>query len=465
MIINIKYKGILIFWGLVSVIYSCILLYILYNSKSISIIPFSVVTSIFLSFILVREVYSKTKLIFTPGFVFLCSYYLFQNGQLLLYCLPVEFNMFYLDKFGNHITEGAVYSSISNIIASYIYFLTTLKSQRVVHRQHVIDKHHSFKNISLVAYQGFLFTGLVAIPLILYKFYYILLGGYAAVRLVENSIPSIINFIEYMFPAFSILSLIYNNHGFSKLVKTLFVIWLLLTALCGDRTTGLAGILVLIYLRYKLNSSRNNKKNIVYLLFGGVALMFLVSSIANFRSTGSFSDFSVGSNLILGFVSELGFSVVPLLSIMDICPRYLPFQNGTIYLESFIGGCIPSFLDPTGTISYINSLSRSFETFQSTYFGLDSFGIGWSLNADSFLNFGWAGLFALVIVNYIIFIFLNKSSLVSKDRNFYLYIVCALLFMWITLPRRDSYYVWKAIIYTVVIVRFYIYIRCPRLRR
>lgn len=452
----------IIFWGITTLIYSAVILFLLNNEKSERLITISVISSAVVLFLQIRSLYVNSKLLFTPGFVYLCSYYIFQNGQLLLYSIAADFDMFYLNKFSTYMIEGAVYSSISNVIAGYIYMLTTFKSQEATYRISNVDKYFSYNSISCCAYQGFVLTGLIALPLILYKFSFALSGGYMAVRAAESSIPSVANFIEYMFPAFSILSIVYNNNGKTKQVHAIFLIWLILTAMCGDRTTGLAGILVLVFLRYKLSTKGNSKKNVVYLILSGFAIISLVSIIANFRRSGSLFDIESSGNFVISFMSELGFSVVPLLSIIEICPKYLSFQYGCEYVQSFIGGCIPSFLDPTGTITYINTLSRNYETFQMTYFGFDSFGIGWSLNAESFHNFGWYGLIALIFINYIVFSFLNKTDFRLVKRDFNLYAVCALLFMWITLPRRDSYYIWKAIVYTIIFIQIFIRMRCAK---
>lgn len=73
-------------------------------------------------------------------------------------------------------------------------------------------------------------------------------------------------------------------------------------------------------------------------------------------------------------------------------------------------------------------MSRSFEDFQSLYLNFDSFGFGWSLNADAYYNFGWYGLISIFFICLIIFHYLGNASFKNVSKDFYLYEVCVLLF-------------------------------------
>lgn len=70
------------------------------------VIRISVVSSLTLLILLIRSTYAYTSTLLTPGLIFLISFYLFQNGQILLYSLSVDFNTFYINKFGAKIDRS-----------------------------------------------------------------------------------------------------------------------------------------------------------------------------------------------------------------------------------------------------------------------------------------------------------------------------------------------------------------------
>lgn len=404
-------------------------------------------------------IYKRNKTILLPSVMFLMAFYLFQNGQLLLTALGIEFNDFYLNSLSQYYNDAALFSSISAVIASGIAVVMS-KDSKHVEKTYVVDDYSPEARENAIKI-GFWATSVVAVPLILVKFYVALGGGYAAVRVFEGYIPAPVNFVEYMFMPFAILSLVYGKKNFQGIARIVVVVWLVLTALSGDRTTGIAGLLIVAYINYNLKrqdeqSSLGRIGTTLKLALVGAFLIVFIRVAYLFRTQSQITVSMSIIDYLVGFVSELGFSSFSLYTMFYVVPSREAFMHGVGYIKSFIGGLIPAFIDPTGIIRQINSESRVFSTWQTHYFPQYSFGLGFSLNAEAYINFGWYGLIAIAIVCYIVFRILGKENLKEKQNGWGLYKVSILLFLWFTLPRRDSYYIWKALSYAIFVVRLYL---------
>lgn len=398
-----------------------------------------------------------------PSVLFLLSFYIFQNGQLLLLALGIDFDDFYINTLIEYLDDVSIFSSISTVIAGYAGIIC-VPNDTEKKRIYIVDSYDQ-SSVGNAAWIGFVSTGFVAIPLVAIKMYFGLGGGYSAVRLFEGSIPSIINFVEYMFMPFAVLVLVYNNNNNkSRVAKVFTFIWLVFTALCGDRTTGIAGLFILAYIQYvKSNAGEQYKRSgIMRIIVVGIVLMVFIRVAYVFRTQGNLIDAFSDTNYITSVLAEMGFSCFPLFTMMHIVPAREAFMWGKGYVLSCIGGLIPSFLDFTGTIKTINQHSRVFETWQTDYFNQYSFGFGFSLNAEAYINFGWYGLFSICIVCIVVLSFLKNRSLKAERSDWELYRTCILLFLWFTLPRRDSYYIWKALSYAIIFIRLYLNIMCRK---
>lgn len=447
---------------LILAIYIPVMLSHRFDLYSNNFIRIACITSLCIYIYEIWSMYTITEKLFTPATLFLIAFYMFQNGQLLLLSLGIDFNDFYINSLKSYTIPVVVFSSISNVIAGFIaFFLARPKNKLIIHINNRKIDRISPDFITDVARFGFIITSIVAFPLILVKFTYSLSGGYNAVRAFEETLPSVVNFIEYFFMPFSVLYMVYGGKEKSKWVRIFVVIWALITSLCGDRTTGIGALVVVVYLFFLQTNNKKEgmgKKILKYigLVVAALLIIILIQFAYAFRTKSGF-DFSSMAEVFITTISDLGFSCFPLFTMMRVVPNSETFLLGQGYFLSVIGGLIPSFIDVTGTISKINAKSRIFETWQTKYYGQYSFGFGFSLNAEAYINFGWFGLISIAILLIIIFKLLDSYNSEDKNNLWGCYKTCILAFLWFTLPRRDSYYVWKAISYALIFMKVFIF--------
>lgn len=452
-----------VLWVIFIVFYALLLNYLKGQLPELSFIRFCVISSLLLLIIQVKKIAALAQSWITPCTIYLGLYYVFQNGLLLLSLFDTEYNSFYLDYFQLYIKEATMYASISNLIAGFACYLV----YRNIKPKKIKNKLDSISDAVIAdrAFVGFVFTGLVAIPLIVLKTMVALQGGYEAVRLYEGNIPFVFNLLEYLFIPFVILSLLYISGSKQKIILLFAIIWLLLTSFCGDRTTGLSGLLIISILYYKKESnSKNNIKSFVKLGLVLLLLVFFVQLFGVLRTQGTVSSMGEKENAFVHFLGELGFSSITLFAMMDIVPSSEAFLNGTGYLASFISGFLPASLDPTGLVDYLVQYRDVNDLWMQKYFDF-GFGLGFSLNSEAYINLGWYGFLPLFFINYIVFFFLNYSNRRTNATKFDLYVTFILLFLWCTLPRRDSYYIWKALMYGVILIRWYILLTSLKTRK
>ena len=392
---------------------------------------------------------------FTPIIIFLVSFYLFQNGQLLLMVLGIDTFNFITASLQEYDIDVAIFSSISNVIAGYAAVLISSKRSLIKHNK------QTSKNDRII-YRGFLplwfISMFIAYVLLYFRLRYFLIGGYYSVRSFESSIHTLIGMFDYYYFPTSLLVIIYGKQSsYSRYSFWLLLLWSGIMAFCGNRTTGLAGVLILYYVRFfclsrhDAGESISSLKKYVTLFFVGFLLVTASSFIADNRVG---RDSEPDSNDLLSFVTETGGSVTTLYTTMDIVPKSEPYQYMG-YFYSAVSGFLPSFLDVTGVVNSAYKKSRYNEHWHDKYFSQYEWGLGFSLNSEAFANWGWVGLLAIFLVCLIVFYFLRYNHM-NYNNKFQLYMSCALLFSWITLPRRDTYYIWNALFYSVFVINIYI---------
>lgn len=416
------------------------------------------------------SIYKITRQLFNMCIIFLISFYFFQNGQLLLLALGIKFNMFYINTLKQFIEDVVMFSALSNIVAGLAGVIVS-KGPLQCTKYPGIDQY-SDQSVAKAAKYGLIITGVVSYPLIFIKFFvYALHGRYYAVRAFEESLPSIVGLADYMFVPFSFLFIIFtNNRRSRKLVFLMMFIWFVLTALCGDRTTGISGLLMLAYINYLKNIEKQNKKNYKYifkLLIIGLVLIAFIRVVFVFRNGGNVMDVILNpvGNIFIDVIEELGFSCFPLFMMMNIVPSLEKFQYGKQYLLSFFAAFFPSSLDFTGIVTELTQDWGIYSKWIDKYYSQYNFGVGFSLNAEAYINFGWFGIIAIYFLMTVVLSNLSKASHQKKcGSKFGFYKEVALSYVWMTLPRRSSYYIWNGIFWCVIIMGLYLRIICLRVK-
>ena len=203
-------------------------------------IPVCVFSSLIIFSFSIYYIATRSGQWFNPAVLFLLSFYIFQNGQFLLMSLDIPYNTFYFDKLKSEIQKAVVFSSASNLAAGLSGMLVYEGIKRKQTKKSWIDGY-SHQAVEEAAWSGFVLTASVAIPVLLYQFFSAALsGGYSAFRQSGENIPAVVGLISFMFVPFSVLCLTFLDNGLRRnMVSLCVLLWSVLMAFCGNRTSGL----------------------------------------------------------------------------------------------------------------------------------------------------------------------------------------------------------------------------------
>ena len=102
---------------ILAVNFTIILMLLKENMQENKFISLCIISSLFIFAFQIFNIYRITGELFDPCIIFLASFYAFQNGQLLLIALNIDFNMFYVNTLKSLTGDVAFFSSLSNIVA------------------------------------------------------------------------------------------------------------------------------------------------------------------------------------------------------------------------------------------------------------------------------------------------------------------------------------------------------------
>lgn len=381
--------------------------------------------------------------------LYLLSFVFFHWGLLLLSSFNKDASNFYIDLFPIKTLNQVVEFQFLCVMA---LFFSSLFSPYIRPFKYNIVNRLPEDYIKSYCKIGFVISLTVEIFLLILKWRVFMntgMDGYESVRKFEGTIPTPLYLIEYMFIPFAFLSIIYNKQN--KFYKIVIIVWSLITALMGDRTSGIAGIITIMIIDLYFGGKLNYRKYL-FLFIGFIVVICLISFIRYYRIGESADSIN---NPLFEVMSELGFNFVPVAFTILYFPLRFGYQYGDTYIYSTISAIIPKGIDLLGISDMAYKIGYSSADVIQKISGFD-FGIGYSLCAESYANFGMFG-FIMIFIEGLIIIKLFKfrnNNLFSK------YVCIVLLYQFFTLPRRHFYNLVNNIFWSIfiIIILLYLYI-------
>lgn len=401
---------------------------------------------------------------FTLYSIYLFSFFLFQCGQYIIFGFDFEYNYWAINSLSEQIVIDSLNFSILCNAAAFGagVFSFSRKDNAFISKINELNA----QKVSQVAFLLFLFLLAIEIPLSLIKFRQVLSGGYHGVRDLEESLPPLFDMFDMLFVPIAILVILYGKEGRRRIYAYVIVIWSLITALCGDRSSGIGGLVIVVLMYYagvfkkgkkvlRTESKGFERKKLFIVAACAFLLGYLIMFAYNFRTQ---TDGQIPILAIVGLVlGELGFSFYPLGLTMDTCPSTHSILYGKGVFYSLISGILPISIDPTGTIASWYELSKESQDWLYEKYDF-SFGLGYSLNAESYANFGYYGFIWIFVICGLVAKALADPIFSSRNKRFSQYTSLALLFAWFTMPRRSCYYYINFYVYIVLVIGIVLYI-------
>lgn len=397
---------------------------------------------------LAYSIYSWWKVdgtLFNAYIVFIIAFYLFNTGQVVLELFGWAQNAHlllngYLDSKAFY--DGAYYS-LGSLLFFHFGALLVAKRKRVLYNtfsDYAIKTRLSFEAI----WKAGLSCVIISAPFYFYNLYANVLTAmvYGYSGLVENSENShLASVIGDMYtPALIALyfSSEFLNKGKKSIVYTLFLTVFLPPLILGGRSNTMIifAVFCIIYSLYHKIKKR-------HLLITGIAtfaLLFLFFVIALTRniSNKSISLYEDAlaenkENPIAGVIQEMGFSMFPVSWTMQNVPKRKDYEYGTTYLWELF-----SIVPNLGFWEVHPAKSHESNSWMQKEAGY-SFGLGYSLIAEAYNNFGWFGWIFMVFQGYLyclVFRFVRKENVKMKP----IILICSIVFLWFSIKGvRNSF--------------------------
>lgn len=368
------------------------------------------------SFIIEMILWTKlTKEFFSPYMVFFLVLFMFTCGQSIGWSTGIDMgdkDMWFRSDHGMStklLTSGLCYSMMSvgffHLGAIFCYSDSNRRNnKRIWDIEYVIKTYQYLGKLLL----------LIVIPAFIAKTTQDVLavaaGGYGAYYEVKQSsskIMTIVSIISEFYQPCMLILLIANRENQQK--RKLIVLCMLIDVISALYIGGRSGAVMTclgILLSYHYFIKPFTKKQVLSVVIISYIAMAILNSIAVIRGAAnkSFSDFfsaisSSFTNVIGDFVGEIGWTITSICWTMSLVPSSYSFRYGMSYLVSPLSW-MPSFVfggrSNHPAVVWGNLGDWLMGTLHMGY------GPGYTTVAESYINFGWLGLIAMVVEGAVI---------------------------------------------------------------
>lgn len=432
------------------------------------------------NFLIIYSLFTWVKLtnkLFSAYVIFLLSFFSFSFGQAFLFSLGITYEPFNLyDYYDDSTLLLSHYYTLLGIAFLHLGALIACKHSNLIKEQtSKVYNPNLIKSIKLVAWVLFLgsvffyFQSLISSVIISLSSGYMALYNYNASQIGQETtfISNIFATLKMFFiPGIFLLVYIYkNNTLMRKILTSIVLLAVFLSFAIGIRTDAAALLISFVFLWHTEISAFKGKKAVL-LVLGAFLLLIIFTVIGEVRgdlNRGVNSIFTASKeiisdkNPIFSSIGEMGGSMFPLIEIMNIVPEQINFKFGQTYLSSLLA-IFPSILVDwiVPRVSLSNWLMLTL--------GMN-YGPGFSLLAESYLNFSWAGAPFMFILGYIFSKILYSRG---KKGNFYLIenvFIAVMLYFFITAGRGDSLLLIRNIMFYSIIPYLFIKILANSFKR
>jgi oligosaccharide repeat unit polymerase len=359
--------------------------------------------------------YKLRKELISPYILFLTIIYIFTASQSFLWAFNIDINPFYdlrLNFTNYQIIRGLIYTCIS--LTSFhlgALMLSNLKNKENSLNDIKFDANlASMKAIRRVGWTLFCISIIPLILVLKTQLTTALSVGYSAIYDQEaiTGIHGIADDIAlYIIPSLICLMIGYSKSGRikQKLPILFALIYIYIYLLIGLRNKAIVMLVTVICIWHYCVKRIKRRQVFLGAVLGYFLLAFL-NIVSRLRSLSgrSFRDYynliveSSGiSQLVIDTISGMGWSMLPLIKTMEIVPQYYPYRYGTSYLFS-ITTIIPNigFWDVHPAMKYSDLSTWLTKTINFPY------GTGFSIIAETYINFSWFGPIMMCIIGAIL---------------------------------------------------------------
>ena len=445
---------------IISLLLSTIIL-ISYNGTFINLSRIGIIF-IFFSFFSYCLIQKK---IFSVSNLYLLLFILFQFGLPIAYAVDESFHSFYVELFSDSLLTDAVKFTV---IAIQVY---TLFSSLIVNGNN--SEHHKIKGsgkwtkkildnqdiVAKAALWMFVITGIISVPVNVLS----AINALTSSTIISNQFRGAMSgtgigraLQQFYFPSALVFLCFSTSRSRKKIVSLFYIVVALAMIAVADRSGGVSALIVYSLYKYNAANPKEKKKNIILLFITGIALIILSVIVARYRLTGNLGT-SLSGNYFSAALEEMGFNFTSLCFVMEYIPVKTGFRYGISYLVAF-ALLVPKTLGLKSVYPALKSyMGETWLYNANILYGRSylSFGVGFSLIAESYYNFGWFGILIMIPLSYLLTYFIKEDK---YHDAWHTYLQLVLMLSFFTLPRRQFADALKAFEYSIFFMMLYLLI-------
>ena len=379
----------------------------------------------------------------TPLLLFLVAFYLTRNSQLLLILFGIRFDVHHLILLQQQLKDGIVLVSAGNIWAGFAGLLVAVPKGEMCRELHEWTKASPARMRFLAI--GCAVTGAAAYAS----------AGFAIANRQGAALqfPQPLTFVAFLFLPFGFALLAgYPKQKRGAAAALALAVYFLLSVFWLEQSDGVAGLFVLAVFFCFLWETPGKRSHNAAALVSVLLLLGVLSGLAAYlRDPALYAGKTAGA-VVVDWISDLGRGFLSLLVVISIVPVSEAALLGREYAASLLAGVLPPEVDPTGTISRLTADTRVWRLWDETY--LQSFPelIGFSPDAEGYMNVTWFGFVAVFLICLLVAFLLDRYRWYGRGCAFPRFVACVMLWAALTLPGRSSAHLVQMFVWGVLFV-------------
>lgn len=409
--------------------------------------------------------YKLQRTFFNPYVLFLISCYVFCFGQSLLMPFDaVAESKDLLNRSGIDIKGLFLAQTITLVFFNFMHLgaLSAVKVKVIINNRipSTVSQMSALRYIGwglfIVSIIPFLLELIETINIVASSGY----GGLynqAEKKVGINNIVSILG--SYFLPSLICLYVFYKDKGMfaKRLIYCFLIAFTLVTMIIGGRSEGVI-VMSIVLLLYHYYDKEIKFKNFAIISVIGYFFLSFLSVIAIVRTqseTGLSEYIDVYNNTdgLIGLtISEMGGSMFPLVTTLDLVPQFYTFRGGSTYLYA-LSSIIPNFgfwsIHPAMVNANLGDWLQDVMNLHS--------GPGYSIVAEAYINFGYYGFIFMYFFGYALSKIMQNINTYNIRRNPVI-IVCSLVLCLsiLKIPRNSFLALVRAVLYYIVPIYVYV---------
>ena len=371
----------------------------------------------------------------TPLLIFLAAFYLARNSQLLLILFGVRFDAHHLVRLRQYLKLAVALTSAGNIWAGFAGVLIAAPQKALPEKRKVTDAASPVLARTLTA--GLILTGVAAF------------AGLWWSEMPKPLVPVGELFVPFGFAT----AVLYAKLRRGALAAGLLAGYFLLSAFFGNLGGGIAGLLVLTVFFCCLWEVPGKRSHNAAVLLSVTLLLAVLSILLDYlNAPGLYAGRNIGE-IAIHWISRSGRGCLALAAMVSVVPTSEAFLFGREYAAAVLKGIVPTELDPSGTLTKLTSDTRVWKVWDEKYLETISESIGFSADAEGYLNFGVFGFLAVFLVCLGMAFLLDRyRSYDGRHGAFARYAACVMLWAGLTVPGNDLSHLIRMFVWGVVLM-------------